>query len=400
MNNLFSLLSDKKPEFDAPLHVGQLYLPERKAFDAAFNAVFDRHYFTNHGPLVESLDLEIAEYLGVNHAVCMTSGTIAIMVACKALDLKGTVIVPSFTFCATVQALLWSGLKPIFCDVDNESHNIDTDKIQALIREDTCAIVGVHLWGRPCDVNLLQSIADKNNLKLIFDACHAFGVTSDNIKVGNFGDLEIFSFHATKILNAAEGGCVTTNSPDIAARLKTIRNFHSSDVDADVSLRINGKMSEAQAAMAQLSLQNLEMNIANNKSQWNTYYNELSSIAGLKIIILDNSQAQNYQYFVCEIIEEDFGLSRDQLLELLVAENIQARKYFNPPAHALNAIDDFTIWTSLPITEKLCGRVLQLPLGSSGSIKNAKRVSNIIRLANENSNHIKQYFLAENTKDF
>lgn len=232
-------------------------MPERKSFDEAFNAVFDRHYYTNHGPLVESLDHEIASYLGVKHAVCMTSGTVAIMVACKSLDIEGTVIVPSFTFCATVQALLWSGLKPIFCDVDPTTHNLDTEMVKSLIQEDTTAILGVHLWGRPCDVTKLQAIANEHNLKLIFDACHAFGVTLENKKIGNFGDLEIFSLHATKILNAAEGGCVTTNSSEIASRLRTVRNFHSSNVDAEVSLRINGKMSEAQAALGHLSLQDL-----------------------------------------------------------------------------------------------------------------------------------------------
>ena len=232
---------------DEPLPVGQLYFPSRERFRKAFDGIFDRRYFTNHGPLVNKLDQEIAEYLGTRHAVCVTNGTIAIMIACVAMGLKGSVIVPSFTFPATVQALVWAGLEPIFCDIDPETHCISADLASTLIREDTSAIFGVHVWGRPCNTRQLSKIGEQFNIKIFYDACHAFGCGHESRKIGNFGELEIFSFHATKVLSSGEGGCITTNDDELAERLRTIRSFHESHTYSDCPLRINGKMSEAQA---------------------------------------------------------------------------------------------------------------------------------------------------------
>lgn len=385
-------MGETSPAFAEPLPVGQLYFPSRKKFRQAFEGIFKRRFFTNHGPLVTKLDQEVAGYLGVRHAVCVTNGTVALMAACKALDLSGSVIVPSFTFPATVQALVWAGLEPIFCDIDYNTHCINYKQVLPLIRNDTSAILGVHVWGRPCDTDSLDRLSGKTGVKIFYDACHAFGVSHKQKKIGNFGELEIFSFHATKILSSAEGGCITTNNDELASRLRTIRNFHSAYTEAVSPLRINGKMTEAQAALALISLDQHQAHVVNNKKQWLRYVQRLDNLPGLRIVKFNDRETQNYQYFVCQINENEFGISRDQLLQVLQAENIQARRYFYPAVHRLEPFASRFRDLMLPETEKLCREVIQLPLGGRCSLSAVDKVSKTICRARYHSAKLKKYF--------
>ena len=253
------------PAFTEPLQVDQLYLPRWSDFEEMCRGIFRRRYFANHGPLVRELDDRFAEHLGVRNAVSITNGTLSLMVAAKALDLSGQVIVPAFTFPATAQALSWAGLTPVFCDVDPTTHNLSVELVEPLINDQTCAVLGVHLWGRACNPYDLADLCDRHGLLLFFDAAHAINCTYDGRKIGGFGCVESFSFHATMMLNGAEGGCLTTNDDELANCIRTVKNFHESQSFAKVPLRINGKMSEAQAGMVLLGLKELPNNISRNR---------------------------------------------------------------------------------------------------------------------------------------
>jgi dTDP-4-amino-4,6-dideoxygalactose transaminase len=237
----FAILGGE-PEFTVPWNVAQVNLPPWEEMEGAFRGIFNRRYFANHGPLVNELDEQFAEFIGAKHAVSVTNGTVALMILAKGLFAEGEVIVPAFTFPATVQALIWAGMTPVLCDVDTVTHMLHPDKIIPLITERTVGILGVHLWGRPCIPDRLEEIAAERKITLFFDACHGAGCSYKGRKLGTFGGGEAFSFHATKIINAAEGGCITTDNDAVADRLRTIRSFHPSETYTSVPLRMNGKI--------------------------------------------------------------------------------------------------------------------------------------------------------------
>ncbi|ADK85536.1 DegT/DnrJ/EryC1/StrS aminotransferase [Desulfarculus baarsii DSM 2075] len=356
-----------QPTFAQPLHVGQLNLPDWPRFQQAFEELFRRRWFTNHGPLVRQLEQRLAEFLDVRHVVCMTNGTLALMVALQALDLRGRVIAPAFTFPATVQALTWAGLEPLFCDVDEKRHVITADLARPLIEDGVSAILGVHLWGRPCDPEALADLAQRHGLALLFDAAHAFGCAHNGRLIGGLGRVEIFSFHATKVLNAAEGGCATTDDDEMAARLRTVRNFHNQETFARVGARINAKMSEAQAAMALLSLEDYPRNAQANQRALDAYAHGLAGLPGLELLDPNLPQAHNRQFVVLDVDAQQAGLSRDELTAALEAENVLARRYFMPGIHRsppYNRLYPHFV-EGLPVTDRLSARLMQLPSGQA-----------------------------------
>ena len=356
------------PSFDSPLPVGQLYFPEWNRYEAAMRGIFDRQYYTNHGPLVQELEAELASFLQVKNVVCVTNATIGLMMAAEALELRGSVIMPSFTFIATAQSLKWCGLTPVFCDVDPDTHQLDIEGVRGLIDENVSAILAVNLWGGACNVTGLQEIADEHNLTLYFDSAHSFGCQIAGVPIANFGRAEVFSFHATKVLSATEGGCVTTNDDKVAARLRNIRSSYGAGKKVDVIRTTNGRMSEAQAAIALMSLEDYPKIVERNKMLFDTYQAALEAVPGLTLMRPSNVTVSNYQYAVCEVDEDKFMLSRDALLTLLQAENILVRRYFYPATHNCVGFNDHKL--TLPATEVLCTRCLQLPLGAK--VDNAK----------------------------
>lgn len=378
------------PAFTEPLHVGQLYLPEWSDFEEMFHGIFRRRYFSNHGPLVRELDDRLAQHLGVSNAVSVTNGTVSLMVAAKALDLCGEVIVPAFTFPATAQALNWAGLTPVFCDVDPTTHSLSVELVEPLISEQTCAVLGVHLWGCACDPNNLAGLCDRHDLVLFFDAAHAFDCTYDGRKIGGFGRVESFSFHATMMLNGAEGGCLTTNDDDLANRIRTVRNFHVSESFAKVPLRINGKMSEAQAAMALLCLKGQPSNIFRNRSLYEKYRQRAGNWRSLRMVDIEKGESTNYQYCVFEMEHSAATLKRDQLLNLLRAEKVLARRYFNPGLHRMAPYNSLypQYRDKLPTTDSLCARLLQLPIGVSMTLELVERVSDLLDFILEHEDEI------------
>lgn len=368
------------PAFDEEIPVGQVNLPAWDEFKEMFAGIFERGYYTNHGPLVAELEAAVARRLGVRHAICVTNGTVALAIAARALRLKGEVIVPSFTFPGTVQALSWAGLEPVFADVDAGSHALSAATVAPHIGPRTSAVLGVHLWGRACDPDGLQTLCDARGVQLFYDAAHAFGCSHNGRTIGGLGRIEAFSFHATKIISGAEGGCLTTNDDEVAARARTIRNFHQAETFADVGLRINGKMSEAQAAMALLSLRHYDEHRDHNRRIFALYRERAAAWPGIRLYDFPDGEAHNYQYAVLEL-NAAFGLARDELVELLRAENVLARRYFYPGVHRLSPYSERSDAPALPVTEALCGNTLQIPLGPCVSEDVASRICDLIDLA-------------------
>lgn len=367
--------------FDQPLHVGRPNLGDRGRLLARIEELLDRRWFTNDGPLVQEFERRLAEWAGAKHCIAVCNGTVALELAMRAAGVAGDVIVPAFTFVATVHALQWLGLRPVFCDIEAASHTIDPGRIEELITPRTAAIVGVHLWGRPCHIDRLQEVADRHGLKLLFDAAHAFGCTWRGRPIGNFGLAEVFSFHATKFVNAFEGGAIATNDDELAARLRLMRNFGFAGYDQVVSLGINGKMSEVSAAMGLTSLESCHEFIAVNRRNHEAYLRELSGIAGLSLLAYDSRERSNYQYVVVEVDAEQSGLTRDELVEVLWAENVLARRYFFPGCHRMEPYASMNGSRQLIITDLVSGRVLLLPTGATVGPPEITAICNIIRTA-------------------
>ena len=237
------------PAFAEPLHVGRPNIGDRQRLLTRIEDMLDRRWFTNNGPYVQAFERQIAEYVGVKHCVAMCNATIALEIAIRAAGLRGEVIVPSFTFIATAHALQWQEITPVFCDVAPGSHHLDPTQVERLITPRTTGIIGVHVWGVPCDIEALTEISQRRGLSLMFDAAHAFSCSYKGRLIGGFGDAEVFSFHATKFLNAFEGGVVTTNNDHLAERMRFMRNFGFAGIDDVDYVGTNGKMTEVCAAM-------------------------------------------------------------------------------------------------------------------------------------------------------
>ena len=220
-----------EPAFNEILHVGRPNIGDRKKLIARLNAILDRRWLTNNGPVVQEFEERLAEFLGVRHVITVVNATIGLELVIRALKLTGEVIVPAFTFVATAHALQWQEITPVFSDIDPATHNLDPACIERMLTPRTTGIIGVHVWGRPCDIEALEAIARKHNLALLFDAAHAFGVSHRGRMIGQFGQAEVFSFHATKFFNTFEGGAIATNNDDLAEKLRLMRNFGFSGME-------------------------------------------------------------------------------------------------------------------------------------------------------------------------
>jgi dTDP-4-amino-4,6-dideoxygalactose transaminase len=371
-----------QPAFGKPLYVGRPVVGDRARLMERIGGVLDRQWFTNDGPLVRELEHQISRMLGVRHCVATANGTAALEILARAAGLTGEVIVPSFTFVASAHAMRWLGLKPVFCDVDPFSHLLDPARVEALVTPRTSAILGVHLWGRVCDVDALGAIAARHKLTLLFDAAHAFGCARGDRAVGSFGDAEVFSFHATKFFNTFEGGAITTSNDDLARRARLMRNFGFAGYDQVVSLGINGKMNEICAAMGLTGLETLSGLVEVNRRNHERYRAGLGGLPGVRLLQYPAGERCNFQYVVVEIDEAAAGVSRDRLVEVLHAENVIARRYFHPGCHRSEpyATEDPSAADRLPVTERLAGQVLTLPTGPAVRPGDIDRICGLVRL--------------------
>lgn len=270
----------------------------------------------------------------------------------------------------------------MFCDVDPQTHLLDPARVEAMITPRTSGIVGVHLWGQPCNVDALAEIAQRRGLRLLYDAAHAFACSRDQRMIGNFGDAEVFSFHATKFFNTFEGGAVATNDDDLAQRIRLMQNFGFTGLDTVVYIGVNGKMSEVSAAMGLTGLEGLDTFVAANRRNYDSYAAALAGVPGLRMLRYDRQEHQNYQYIVLEV-DEAAGISRDVLVRVLHAENVRARRYFYPGVHRMEPYRSYFPHAGLllPVTERLAGQVLVLPTGTAVSPDDIAQIAQLIAFA-------------------
>jgi dTDP-4-amino-4,6-dideoxygalactose transaminase len=370
----------RHPLFAEKLHVGCPNIGNRERLLARIHDLLDRRWLTNDGPYVKEFESRLAHMLSVGHCVAVCNATVGLEIAIRALNLTGEVIVPSFTFPATIHALAWLGVTPVFCDVDPVTHTLNADQVEQLITPRTTGILGVHVWGNPCDVDALSEMAEQRGLNLLFDAAHALGCSHRGEMIGNFGDAEVFSFHATKFVNAGEGGAIVTNDDELAATLRRLRNFGIDGTDV-AEVGSNGKMSEMSAAMGLTSLESVNAFMMRNRENLAAYNRALTDVPGVRLLTASTLDRRNDQYVVVEVEPREAGLTRDQIMSALHAENVLAKRYFSPgchrmaPYHAAYAARP----TPLPHTERLCQRLLQLPTGTAVTVEAIERIGSFLR---------------------
>lgn len=361
-----------------PIYVTQPYLPPIEEFIPYLQRIWDNKILTNGGPFHQQLEKELCEYLGVNHISLFTNGTIALVTALQALRITGEVITTPYSFVATAHSLLWNGIKPVFVDIDPQTLNLDPNKIESAITPQTTAIMPVHCYGRSCDVDAIQRIADRYNLKVIYDAAHAFGVKCHCGSVLNHGDLSVLSFHATKVFNTFEGGAIVCPDAKTKQRIDHLRNFGFVDEVTVVAPGINGKMSELNAAFGLLQLKYVDVALARRKEIDKAYRVGLKEVKGIACLN-GEEDTTNHSYFPI-LVQQDYPFSRDSLYEKLKANNIYARRYFYP------SISDFPMYRSmpsahrdnLPVATDAASKVLCLPIYPALTDQNILDVVEII----------------------
>jgi len=375
-----------------PLHVGRPNIGDRARLLERIEEMLDRNWLTNNGPFVQEFEQRICELTGARHCIAMVNATVALELAIRAAGLTGEVIIPSYTFIATAHALQWQEITPVFCDIDPVTHCIDPAKVEELITPKTTGVIGVHLWGSPCNVEALTEICERRGLKLMFDAAHAFGCSHKGRMIGNFGLAEVYSFHATKFLNTFEGGAVVTNDDDIAEILRLTRNFGFSGLDNVIYIGTNGKMTEICAAMGLTSLEAMDSFVDRNRQNYENYQSGLAGIPGITMFKYNPAERNNYQYIILEVDESATGLHRDDLVQVLHAENVLARRYFYPGCHRMEPYRSYypqsRYW--LPNTEAVAARVVSLPNGMAVDEDTIAIICGIIRSAIERAPEVKQ----------
>ena len=352
------------PAFGKQIFISRPLTPDKDELFAEYEKILSSGWLTNNGSYLQEFEKQLSKFLEVDKCSVFCNGTLALQLAIQGLRLGGEVITTPFTFPATVHALYWNNIKPVFCDVDPKTYNIDVNKIESLITPNTTGILPVHVFGNPCDVFLIEKIANNYGLKVIYDSAHAFGVRYDGKAIGNFGNASMFSFHATKSFNTLEGGAITSPDASLITRLSFFKNFGIVDEEHIIGPGINGKMNEFQAAFGLLNLKKVNAEIEKRKALTKIYLEKLKKIEGLSFQFFDSAVERNYQYFTIKVDSELFGLSRDELHLALKKENIITRKYFYPLCsnYACYQAIPSASKDSLPEANKLSKSILSLPL--------------------------------------
>lgn len=353
-----------KTKKDKKIFVTSPLLPNIEDVYSEIREIFDSKWLTNMGEKHKNLELALKNELKVKNLSLFNNGTIALLTAIKALNLPygSEVITTPFTFAATPHSIVWNGLKPVFCDIEPNTMTIDPNKIEELITPNTSAILGVHVYGFPCDVEAIQKIADKHNLKVIYDAAHCFSTEINGRGIGTFGDISAFSFHATKLFNTIEGGALTYNDDSLDRKIYNLRNFGIRNEEVVEEVGINGKMNEFQAVFGLLNLKIYRKEQEKRQKLKELYDNELSKIKGIRIPKMPDNVTNSYQYYPI-IIEGDYPISRNEIYDRFKEENIFTRKYFYPACTDYDCYkNDLSVkLAKLPVTNNLKNKVLCLP---------------------------------------
>ena len=361
----------KNHKIDKPIFVTQPSLPPLEEYVKILEGIWERGILTHNGPIVQRFEKELSKKLNIKNLVSVTNGTIAIQLAIKALGLKGEIITPAFGWIATVSAIKWEGCTPVFCDINPNTLNIDEEKIESLINENTVAIMPVHVFGNPCAINKLDQIAKKHNLNIIYDAAHAVGSTFKGKCILEYGDISATSFHGTKLLNTAEGGGCVSNNSEIIEKIKRIRFFgHDSNKDI-VEDGMNGKMTEVHAALGIANLKYFDDVLDDRKEKYLAYLKNLKSNNALKFQDIDQENA-NFSYFPIIFDSENILLRVEKELN---NNNIYPRRYFYP---SLNTFNNVVKYQEVPISEDISKRILCLPLYKNLELDDINYISYLI----------------------
>ena len=355
-------------------------LPRLDEYINEIKDIWETHWLTNMGIKHQMLQEKLKHFLGVENVDLLTNGHMALELSMQALNLKGEVITTPFTFASTTHAIVRNGLKPVFCDINESDFTIDVSKIEELITENTTAIVPVHVYGNICDVETIEKIAQKYNLKVIYDAAHAFGVRYKNRGIGTYGDVSCFSFHATKVFNTIEGGavCFGDKNKDFGLDIYRLKNFGIRGPEVVDAVGANAKMNEFCAAMGLCNLKCIDIEINKRKAVVDLYRNILENVKGLQLNPIQDDIVQNYSYFPIIIDEKIFGVNRDVVFDHLAANGIHARKYFYPLTNTFAAFNGMYDVSKTPIAYRISKQVLTLPLYADLSLNDAKHIANIV----------------------
>lgn len=362
------------------INVTEPALPPLGDFIPYLEKIWKSKILTNGGPFHQQLESALCEYLGVNHICLFANATIALVTALQSLRITGEVITTPYSFVATAHSLLWNGIKPVFADICMDSLNLDPSKIESAITPQTTAIMPVHCYGHPCDVEAIQKIADEYNLKVIYDAAHAFGVNNENGSILNYGDLSILSFHATKVFNTFEGGAIICQDKKTKERIDHLKNFGIVSQVQVVAPGINGKMSEINAAFGLLQLDGIDASLEKRRQIDALYREELRGVKGIRCLTQSGERVSNYGYFPI-LVGNEYPLKRDALFEKLALNRVHARRYFYP------LISDFPMYrnlqsaahSNLPTAVKAANEVLCLPIYPDLLHSEIRMIANLIR---------------------
>ena len=366
--------------FEKPITVVRPTLPPLEEFCRGLEEIWERKWLTNDGPLVQQFRDLLLQFCGVDHASLLTNGTLSLQLALQAMGVTGDVITTPYTFVATTHALFWNRLRPVFVDIEPTYYSLDPDRIEAAITPWTSAILAVHIYGHPCRLEELQRIARKHGLKLLYDAAHAFGVEVEGKSIAHFGDLSMFSFHATKVFHSIEGGMLTFREADLQRRVDYLKNFGFESETEVVMPGTNAKMSEFQALMGILLLTRMEETIEKRRNLTLLYRYRLAGIPGICLPALPAVGVRyNYAYMPIEVDEEAFGMSRDDLYQKLREYNVIVRRYFYP------IVPDFPCYrhvfrdTDLSVARRVASRILILPLYSELLTDDVERICDMLQ---------------------
>lgn len=364
-----------------PIYVTQPALPDLKEFIPYLEEIWKSKILTNNGPFHQQLEKELAVFLGVPYISLFANGTFALVTALQVLRITGEVITTPFSFVATTHALWWNNIKPVFVDIEPEFCNLDPEKIEAAITPKTTAILPVHVYGNPCDVERIQKIADIYGLKVIYDAAHSFGVKYKGQSIFNYGDLSILSFHATKVFNTMEGGAIVCHDEATKKRIDYLKNFGFAGETTVIEPGINAKMNEMQAAYGLLQLKYVDENIQKRKIITEKYRELLTGIKGISFLKNIENVTHNYSYFPIFIDSEKYGMTRDELYQKMKDNGIYGRRYFYPLISNLNSYHALPSASleNLPVANKIAEQVLCLPIYPELDLNIVDKIINLMQ---------------------
>jgi dTDP-4-amino-4,6-dideoxygalactose transaminase len=365
--------------FEKPIYVIRPFLPPLEEFCDGLKEIWDNHWLTNNGPIVQRFCRQLCNYFETDNICLFANGTLALQIGLQGMGIAGEVITTPFTFVATTHALFWNKIRPVFVDIEPNYYTLDPEKVEAAITPWTTAILAVHVFGHPCNVHALADIARRHNLRLIYDAAHAFGVRIGNKSIAHFGDMSMFSFHATKLYHSLEGGMLTFQDSGLKSTLGYLKNFGFKNEVEVVMPGTNAKMNEMQALMGSMVLGYVDKLVEKRQQITEIYRGRLNGIAGIKLPpVLPPDVRYNYAYMPIEVDENEFGMNRDRLYEELKKYNIYTRRYFYPLVCDYSCYRSVSVKDPLTVARRVSSRILALPIYYDLALDDVQMICDVV----------------------